>query len=117
MVRAVLPLSVTKEIEDLIIEAQAKALKEGKKFNLSGLLREPIKQALKRYIIEHGDGNPGFDLEQWIRNENFQATPALFRNKEDVQNFINGIKNTSQFQEVGKQLQMWVDIFNEVDSL
>ncbi len=117
MTRGVLPVSVTEDIIKLSNEAEIKCLKEGKKFNLSGLLRPTIISTLTKYIQDHGDGNPGFDLKQWIDNPEFQATPSLFRTEEDIREFINSIKGTGRFQEIGSQLQLWVDIFNQVESL
>ena len=117
MTRIIVPLSMPPDMLDLINKCQAKCLKEGKKWNLSKLLLPSVTATLKQYAEHFGDGNPSSDLNQFINNPDFQVTPALFRNKEDILEFIKTIKGTGRFDEVGEQLQTWVNIFNEVESL
>ena len=53
---------------------------------------KPLKQYLREIVLEHakdhGDGNPGFKLDQFIEDPEMKAVPAFFRNREDWQEYI-----------------------------
>lgn len=117
MTRIVLPLSMPTEVIDLINKCKKKCIEEGKTWNLSKLLLPSVTATLTQFAEHFGDGNPSSNMDQFIDNPNFQVTPALFRSKEDIQKFIHSIKGTPRFDEIGEQLQTWVNIFNEADSL
>ena len=113
MVRSVLPLSMPQEVGELIKKAEEVARREGKKWNLSGLLAPGILETLKKYIQHHGDGNPATTIIDYINNPDFQATPMLFRSPEEIRAFMQQIRNTNRWPELQAQLQTWINIFNE----
>jgi len=53
---------------------------------------KPLKEYLREIVLnhakDHGDGNPGFKLDQWIKTPEFKAVPAFFRTREDWQEYI-----------------------------
>lgn len=49
------------------------------------------KEIIQEYIKIHGDGNPGFTLDQFTESENMKAVPAVFRDRDDWQNYIENL--------------------------
>ena len=45
---------------------------------------------MKEYIKQHGDGNPSFELTQWIDNEDFKVVPALWSKVENWNKYLSG---------------------------
>lgn len=53
------------------------AIKERKEMS------EIVEQLLERYRKEHGDGNPNYQVTQWVEQEDFRVTPAFARTSKD----------------------------------
>ena len=73
---------------------------------LSKRERRTIKQILNdlagKYVKEHGDGNPNFELTQWVDNSDMQATPAFMRTMDDWVHFLDNI-DEKRFREIEAQ--------------
>lgn len=115
MVRTVISLSFDKETLKLIDEAEAIMKKEGKKFNLSKLLREVVRDCLIKFVTDHGDGNPHSTMDQFM-NGGFIVTPALARAEkpEDIEKYIRSLIGTEQFEIVGNFLDVWATKYNGI---
>lgn len=54
--------------------------------------RITLKALHKKVILEynkiHGDGNPGFTMDQFLESDIMKAVPAVFRTREDWQLYI-----------------------------
>ena len=44
---------------------------------------DKINEFIAEYIKLHGDGNPAYSLDQFIKNTGMKAVPAVFRSTED----------------------------------
>lgn len=117
MVRGVQSFSFDKDTIDLVKKAEEVARKEGKKFNLSGVLREPIKQALQKYVFEHGAGNPSSTLDDYTTNENFLVTPMMMSDQEAIKKYLLSIRKTGLWPVIGSQLQLWVNQYNQQEAM
>ena len=62
---------------DIIKKAEEIAGKEHISFS------KVIMNLLVEYVKIHGDGNPAFSLDQFIKNTEMAAVPAVFRSTED----------------------------------
>lgn len=58
-----------------------------------------IVDAIKEYVIKHGDGNPVFTLDQFAEDETMKAVPAFFRTRNTWKQYIDNLDSK------GKQLQ------------
>ena len=51
-----------------------------------------LKQYLREIVLvhakDHGDGNPGFTMDQFIEEPEMKAVPAFFRNRDDWLDYI-----------------------------
>jgi len=113
--RIIISLSFDKETDELIEKAEKIVKAEGKRFNLSKILRDIVKAHLIEYVKNHGDGNPITFIDDYMENDNFQATPMIFRKPDEIREFLRSIRNTSRWPELEKQLNVWVQIFNEIE--
>lgn len=115
MARAIISISFDEKTLKTISEAEAILKKEGKKFNLSELLRDLINDFLIKFITDHGDGNPHSTIDQFM-NGGFIVTPALARAEkpEDIEKYIKSIIGTEQFEIVGNFLDVWATKYNNV---
>jgi hypothetical protein len=113
LVRTVISISLDEETLPLVAKAEEICKKEGKKFNLSGILREIIKEQLIKFVTGHGDGNPGSTIDQFF-DGGFIITPALARAEkpEDIEKYLKSIVGTKQFEQVGEFLTVWVQKYN-----
>lgn len=62
------------------------------------------KEIIQDYIKIHGDGNPAFTLDQFTDVDNMKAVPAVFRNRDDWQLYIEEL-NEKDSQELLWQIQ------------
>ena len=44
---------------------------------------ETINEFIRKFNAEFGDGNPGFQLDQWFDNDKMLAIPATMRDRPD----------------------------------
>ena len=66
-------------------------------------LKELHKEILEQYIREHGEGNPGFTLDQF-QDSNMKAIPATMRSLDFWQEYINGMTET-EYRDLEPQIQ------------
>ncbi len=70
--------------------------------------RTTLKALHKKIILDynkiHGDGNPGFTMDQFLESDIMKAVPAVFRTREDWQLYIEEIDEKSA-QELLWQIQ------------
>ena len=64
--------------------------------------------------VEHDDGNPGFKLDQWIKDHNFLAVPALFSDEKKIRKFMLKSKDDKNWDRLGAQINVWASIYNEI---
>jgi len=116
LVRSIISISFDEDALKLVKQAEEICKKEGKKFNLSAILRDVIKQHLIKFVTGHGDGNPHSTMDQFF-NEGFIVTPALARatNSEDIKKYLLEIKSTPQFAQIGDFLTTWATLYNAVE--
>lgn len=116
MVRSIISISFDEDTLKLIKQAEELCKKEGKKFNLSAILRDVIKQHLIKFLTNHGDGNPHSTMDQFF-SDGFTVTPALARatNPEDVKKYLLEIQETPQFENIRAYLTTWGTLFNAID--
>ena len=79
---------------------QFKALMAKENANIGDKINEMIKE----YIKVHGDGNPGFTMDQFIDNPQMKAVPAFFRTLEDWEKYLYNLPQKEQ-QEILWQAQ------------
>jgi len=56
-------------------------------------LKEYLKEIVLEHIKNHGDGNPGSTMDQFIETPDFKAVPAFFRTREDWQSYIEDLSD------------------------
>ena len=70
--------------------------------------RITLKALHKKVILDynkiHGDGNPGFTLDQFSESNNMKAVPAVFRNRDDWKKYIEELPK-KEAQELLWQVQ------------
>lgn len=65
---------------------------------------EKINEFIKKYVKEHGDGNPIFELDKWFGNSQMKAVPAVFRTLPEWQIWIDKIASDKEFREIESQI-------------
>ncbi len=50
-----------------------------------------VIDAIKEYVIKHGDGNPVFTLDQFVEDKTMKAVPAFFRSRETWKKYIDNL--------------------------
>lgn len=69
---------------------------------------DKINEFIAEYIKMHGDGNPAFSLDQFIKNTEMKAVPAVFRTTEDWLNWLLQINDEEFLQElISKNQTIW----------
>ncbi len=60
-----------------------------------------VSSLIKKYVEEHGDGNPAFALDHWIGDPEFVVCPAFFRPLEDWTKYLEGctLQERQKFKE------------------
>ena len=48
-----------------------------------------VQDFMEKYIKEHGNGNPMYELTKWVENPEFRATPAFRESEENWLRYIN----------------------------
>ena len=114
MSTSVLSVSLDPETEAAVRAAKMHALREGRHFSISGLLRPAIARACRDYVHQHGEGNPAYPLDHWAADPEMRAAPALFRRQEVFREYLEAAKGTPHWGEFEAQLNMIVRTFNEV---
>jgi len=64
-------LYIGEEDLDTIKEFKKIAAREGKPTS------QILKEFMRDYIKKHGEGNPNFSIEKWVKDPKFQAFPTL----------------------------------------
>ena len=68
--------------EEIHIEVKKLAVMDKK------TLKEYLKEIVLEHVKNHGDGNPGFTMDQFIEEPEMKAVPAFFRNRDDWLDYI-----------------------------
>lgn len=63
--------------EELKNRLKVQAAKENKDMSII------VEELLEKYLKEHGDGNPSYQLTQWQEQSDFRVTPAFARTNKD----------------------------------
>jgi len=70
--------------------------------------RITLKALHKKVILDynkiHGDGNPGYTIDQFIESDIMKAVPAIFRTRDDWQLYIEELAE-KEAQELFWQIQ------------
>ena len=110
MVMTRINTTISYKPEDAKIVEEAKRLLTINGLNLSSF----IMVCLKKYLTEHGDGNDSYTIDHFM-DENFIATPALFRDKDTILKFVlDTFESPIQNKRLEQQRNTWIDIFNAV---
>ncbi len=88
--RIVYTSSIEKELYERFKEV---AWRERKPMNVL------IQEFMKKYIKEHGEGNPLYQIDKWIENPELIATPAFF---EDIEKWKAYVKRIDDPKELDK---------------
>jgi len=70
-----------------------------------------LNEFIKKYVKEHGDGNPAYKIDQWFDNSDMKAVPALFRDKYVWGNYINNLPD-KEFRELENQNLMITNLLS-----
>lgn len=112
------PFTISLDYDEfaLVQKARELSLKEGKSFNISEIIRAPIKQALTQWIYEHGAGNPTSTMDDYIKNPNFWVCPMVNADFLSINKFLQTIRNTPKWKELGYQLENgWIQQYLTLD--
>ena len=61
----------------------------------------------EKLSTEHGDGNPAYQLDKWVENPEFLATPAFFAPPSVIYKYLDSIKNRSEHLKHDSQTMVW----------
>ncbi len=93
--------------EDFELQEKIEDIASKERVNLSMI----IVDALKEYVVKHGDGNPVFTLDHF-QDPNFQGCPAVFRNAVRWNEYYANITKET-YHEIDTQLNMILNIHNQ----
>ncbi len=82
--------------EDFELQEKIEGIASRERVNLSMV----IVDALKEYVIKHGDGNPVFSLDPFIKDAEMAAVPAMFRSTEDWLKWILACDDEKFLQDI-----------------
>lgn len=63
--------------EDFDLQEKIEDIAYRERVNVSSV----VVDALKEYLIKHGDGNPVYTLDQFSEHDGMKAVPAVFRDR------------------------------------
>ena len=68
---------------------------------------DKINDMMKKYNLEHGEGNPAFDLDQFIGNPGMKAVRAFFSTRKEWDHYLQTLikSNPKLLQEIQWQSQ------------
>ena len=72
--------------------------------------KEWLTESAAREVIIHGDGNPGYTLDQF-QDPNFIACPAFFRDRNSWAEYYSHLNN-KQYKDIDQQLRMILGVHN-----
>ncbi len=67
---------------------------------------DKINEFIAEYIKVHGDGNPAYSLDLFIKNAEARATPAVFRSKQDWLTWLENCTDEKIVQDILSQTQL-----------
>lgn len=67
-------------------------------------LGEKLNDFIDKELLEHGDGNPAYTIDQFIENPQMQAVPAFFRTADDWEKYLYNLPE-SELQKIVWQSQ------------
>lgn len=79
-------------------------------------LGEKINDFIDKELKEHGDGNPGYTIDQFVDNPQMQAVPAFYRTAEDWEKYLFNLPESElqkiiwQSQTIGARAQKRKDL-------
>lgn len=74
---------------------------------------DKINEFIAEYIKVHGDGNPAYSLDLFVKNAAMKAVPAVFRNKQDWFNWLSKITDEKMLQDILSQAQLILSLADD----
>lgn len=65
-----------------------------------------VEDLLKKYLQEHGDGNPAYSLEHWQAKADFKVTPAFFETNQKWDAYLKQCSRKELEQVEGKAIHI-----------